>query len=78
MRVRVFKNSKSPTGYYIARGDVNVPATPYEVSLWHMYIKALDLAVELRTYLEKESAEIDRVGRDVVAEGKASLAQKSK
>jgi hypothetical protein len=72
-RLRVVKDSKSPTGYYITRGDSNVPATDYEVRLWQMYIEALDLAVRIRNYLEKES-----LGHDSVAEGKGSPSQKSK
>ena len=54
-KLRVVKDSKSPTGYYIISGtSPGVPANNFEVRLWNMYIEALDLAYRLRNELQSK------------------------
>lgn len=69
-KLRVVKDENSPTGYYIlSGGGSGVPATNFEVRLWHMYLEALDLAARLRDELNREQGS--------AAEGKDKVEKKS-
>ncbi len=52
-KIIVNRDDDSPTGYFVRYGEEGVPATPYIIRLWHMYVEALDLAQRLRDEIEE-------------------------